>query len=58
MDETSTESAQGSHPIAVEVGQLLHLITFVDPAIYWDDGHGYEPLANAIRVLSDGISFA
>ena len=46
------------HPIAVEVGQLLHLITFVDPAIYWADSHGYEPLANASRVLSDGISFA
>ncbi len=46
------------HPIAVEVGQLLHLVTFVDPAIFWADSHGYEPLANAIRVLSDGISFA
>ncbi len=46
------------NPIAVEVGQMLHLVTFVDPAIYWAASHGYEPLANAIRVLSDGIPFA
>ncbi len=46
------------HPVAVEVGQLFHLVTFVDPTITWADGQGHEPLATTVRFLSNGVPIA
>lgn len=49
---------QTQHPVAVEVGQWMHLVTFVDPTLYWAESHGYEHLAQAVRFLSGGIPVA
>ncbi len=43
------------HPVAVEVGEWMHLVTFVDPTVYWAENHGYDPLATTVRFLSAGI---
>ena len=42
------------HPVASEVGELLHVVTFVEPTIDWARGHGYRPLATGLRKLADG----
>jgi hypothetical protein len=43
------------HPVAVEAGQLLHVVTLVEPAISWADAQGVEFAAHGLRFLSDGI---
>ena len=43
------------HPVAMEAGRLLQVVTFVDPTISWAYSHGYGPLAHGIQVLSHGI---
>jgi hypothetical protein len=43
------------NPVAGEVGQLLQLVTFVEPTIAWADSHGVEPLAHSLRFLADGF---
>jgi hypothetical protein len=43
------------HPVAVEAGRLIHVVTLVDPAIMWVDNRGAEPLATGLRVISHGI---
>jgi hypothetical protein len=43
------------HPVAVEAGQLLHVLTLVDPAISWADAQGVEPVAHGLRLVSYGI---
>ena len=43
------------HPVAVEAGRLLHVVTLVDPAIVWADNRGAEPVAHGLRLLSHGI---
>ena len=43
------------HPVATEVGRIMHLVTFVHPAIHWTDGHGLDPVADGLRVLSRGF---
>jgi hypothetical protein len=43
------------HPVAVETGRLVHVVTFVDPAITWADGQGLKPVAHGLRFASHGI---
>ncbi len=43
------------NPVAVETGKLLHVVTFVDPAISWTYAHGLEPLAQGLQFLANGI---
>ncbi|MHC4218208.1 MAG: hypothetical protein ACYSU7_07085 [Planctomycetota bacterium] len=43
------------HPVAVEAGRLLHVVTFVDPAIIWADTQGVAPVSHGLRLLSHGI---
>ena len=43
------------HPVAVEAGRLLHVVTLVEPAIMWADDRGAQPVAHGLRVLSHGI---
>lgn len=43
------------HPVAVEVGQILHLVTFVEPASHWAHAQGFEPLAATIDFLAAGL---
>ncbi|MHC4142879.1 MAG: hypothetical protein ACYSUF_13805 [Planctomycetota bacterium] len=37
------------HPVAMEAGHLLHVVTLIDPAIYWADLQGIEPVAHGLR---------
>jgi hypothetical protein len=43
------------HPVAVEAGRLIRVVTLVDPAIMWADDRGVEPVAEGLRILSHGI---
>ena len=43
------------HPVAVEFGKLIHVVTFVDPLIAWTDSHDLPVLARGARTLADGI---
>ncbi|MCI0364844.1 MAG: hypothetical protein L0Y44_12575 [Phycisphaerales bacterium] len=45
------------HPVAVESGKLIQVVTFINPAIGWADSQGWEHLAHGLRVLSSGVSF-
>ncbi|MHC5023271.1 MAG: hypothetical protein ACYTGG_05095 [Planctomycetota bacterium] len=44
------------HPVAVEVGRMLHLVTFVEPTISWADHAGHDALAGGLRVLAHGVN--
>jgi hypothetical protein len=43
------------HPVAMEAGHLLHVVTLIDPAIYWADMQGVEPVAHGLRFISHGV---
>ncbi len=43
------------HPVAVEAGRLLHVVTFVEPAITWTHAHGMQHVANGLQFLANGI---
>jgi len=43
------------HPVAMETGRLLHVVTLVDPAIGWAEAQGVEPVAHGLRLVSHGI---
>lgn len=43
------------HPVAMEAGHLLHVVTLIDPAIYWADTQGIEPVSHGLRFISHGI---
>ena len=43
------------HPVAMEVGHILQLVTFVEPAIYWAQGAGYENISDGLRMLASGV---
>ena len=45
---------QTGHPVAVEVGELLHTVLFVDPALQWAASEGHGILASGLHVLSEG----
>lgn len=42
------------HPIAVELGHILQLVTFVEPLTHWAYGAGIEPVGNVLSFLSGG----
>ena len=42
-------------PVAVEAGQLIHTVTFVDPTIGWAEARGLETLGHGLRLISHGI---
>ena len=44
------------HPVAMEVGRILQLVTFVEPTIYWAQGEGYELAAEGLRTLANGVT--
>ena len=43
-----------NHPVAIEVGKLMQLVTFVHPSIDWAESNGHDALAGGLRVLSRG----
>lgn len=49
---------QSGHPVAEEVGQLMHTVLLVEPATYWTAEHGMRPVSHAINFLSRGVDVA
>lgn len=43
------------HPVAVEVGRLIHTVTLVEPSIHWAESSGYDMLAGGLRMLAGGV---
>jgi hypothetical protein len=43
------------HPVASEVGKLMHVVACVDPVIDWADSRDYDVLAAGLDTLSDGL---
>jgi hypothetical protein len=43
------------NPIAYEVGQLIHVLTFVDHLGAWANGHGLTFLAGGLDALQGGL---
>ncbi len=43
------------HPVASEVGRLIHVVTLIDPAINWATAQGWEYLASGLRMAAHGL---
>ena len=43
------------HPLAVEIGQLIQVVTLVDPSITWAESNDMETVASGLRLLSGGL---
>ena len=43
------------HPLAMEMGQLIQVVTLVEPSIHWAEGHDMEGVARGLRMLSSGL---
>jgi hypothetical protein len=43
------------HPLAIEVGELIQVVTFVEPTIYWADSHEMDSVAKGLRLLAGGL---
>jgi hypothetical protein len=43
------------HPVAVEVGKLVQVVTFVEPTIRWAERSGHPALAGGLERLSGGV---
>jgi hypothetical protein len=43
------------HPVAQEVGKLLHTVTFIEPAIGWAQSNDYKALAGGLQTLAAGF---
>lgn len=46
------------HPVAVEVGKLVQVVTFIDPAIDWAQSNQWHKVATGLRVLANGAPIA
>ena len=43
------------HPVAIEAGRIIHLITFVEPLTLWAQAQHLQPLAQGLAALSNGV---
>ena len=43
------------HPVAVEVGKFVQVVTFVRPTINWAQQSGHPMLAGGLERLSEGV---
>ncbi len=43
------------NPVARELGKLIQVVTFVEPAINWADSSGHRVLASGLTRLSAGV---
>ena len=43
------------NPMAIEIGEIIHLVTFIDPLQAWVYGLGLSPLASGLDLLQGGI---
>lgn len=49
---------QTGHPIATDVGELIHTVTFVDPSIGWADRNDHPVIARSLETLAEGVDVA
>ena len=43
------------HPVAVEAGRLIQVVTFVEPTINWVERVGHPILASGLTRLASGV---
>jgi hypothetical protein len=43
------------NPLAIEIGELVQVVTFVEPAIHWAQSSDLDTIANGLRLLSSGL---
>ena len=43
------------HPVAVEVGRIMHLVTLVEPTIHWAQANHHDTMAGGLNVLAHGV---
>lgn len=46
---------QTGHPVAVEAGRLVQVVTFVQPTIRWAENAGHPVVAGGLARLSTGV---
>ncbi len=43
------------HPVAVETGKLMQLVTLVQPTIHWAQTNDHDAVASGLNVLAHGV---
>ncbi len=43
------------HPVAMEVGRIIHTVTLVEPSIHWARSSDHHVLAGGLEALASGI---
>ena len=43
------------HPVAVEVGKIMQVVTLVEPTIHWAKSNDHYKVAGSLLVLSSGV---
>lgn len=43
-----------NYTVAVEVGKIMQLVTFIDPTIRWAETNGYVGIATGLKALANG----
>ncbi len=43
------------HPVAVEVGRIMQLVTLVEPTIHWAQTNDHDTMAGGLTVLANGV---
>ena len=43
------------HPVAVEVGRIMQLVTLVKPTIHWAQTNDHDTMAGGLTVLARGV---
>ncbi len=43
------------HPVAVETGKLMQLVTLVQPTIHWAKANDHDKVAGGLMVLAGGV---
>ena len=43
------------HPVAVEVGRIMQLVTLVQPTIHWAQANDHDTMAGGLTVLANGV---
>ena len=43
------------HPVAVETGKLLQVVTLIQPTIHWAKSNNHDKVAGGLMVLASGL---
>ncbi len=43
------------HPVAVEAGKLMQVVTLVEPTLHWAKSNDHDKVAGGLLVLSSGV---